>query len=109
MVFVGDLLAQRREYVERRLGELEACLGGAERIAGDKACVYLTGSFGRGEASEHSDLDVFIVGRGSDERPSLSRLDQICVKADLIHAARVVVSSRSRAMASTCSITPCAS
>ena len=46
MVFVGDLLAQRREYVERRLGELEACLGGAERIAGDKACVYLTGCSG---------------------------------------------------------------
>lgn len=70
---MGELLEQRREYVERRLSALVSHLDEAERLAGDKACVYLTGSFGRGEASEHSDLDVFIVGRGTDERPALRR------------------------------------
>ncbi len=48
----------------------------------------MTGSFGRGEASTHSDLDLFIVGQGSLEAPTLSRLNQILVKADLIEANR---------------------
>jgi hypothetical protein len=57
--------------------------------------VYATGSFGRREASEFSDLDLFIVGKnriGSDgtatDDRELTRLDEICVKADLIQAAR---------------------
>lgn len=47
---------------------------------------YLTGSFARGEASEHSDLDLFIVGRDVGER--LNPLDAICMKADLIRVTR---------------------
>ena len=85
---MGDLLEQRRQYVDARLSDLGRLLADAERLAGDKACVYLTGSFGRGEASAFSDLDVFIVGRGSDDRPELRRLDQICLKAELIDATR---------------------
>jgi predicted nucleotidyltransferase len=86
---VGEVLADRRREVDRRLVELRSRLDRAEEIATDKACVYLTGSFGRGEASEHSDLDVFIVGRDlPDGRPALSRLEQICLKAELIHATR---------------------
>jgi hypothetical protein len=60
-----------------------------------KACVYATGSFGRCEASGHSDLDVFIAGRndgkaGPDgkEGSLLTRLDEICIKADLIEVIR---------------------
>ena len=85
---MGDELERRRRYVGSRLTKLRSHLREAERIAGDDACVYLTGSFGRGEACEHSDLDLFIVGRDSDDHPALSRLDQICLKAELIHAAR---------------------
>jgi hypothetical protein len=86
---MGDLLGSRRAETDARLDTLRGKLGGCvERLAG-KACVYLTGSFGRGEASAHSDLDLFIAGRVDDsEKPLLSRLDQICVKADLIEAAR---------------------
>ena len=64
-------------------------------MASGKACVYMTGSFGRGEASKYSDLDLFIVGRGNgkptrDGKPGseLSRLDEICIKADLIEVTR---------------------
>ena len=61
---------------------------------------YATGSFGRCEASEHSDLDLFIAGKsekiargdGSGEdfgqRNLLNHLDEICVQAELIQAAR---------------------
>lgn len=60
-----------------------------------KACVYATGSFGRREAGPHSDLDLFMVGK-RDGRPGregiegslLKRLDEICIKADLIEATR---------------------
>jgi predicted nucleotidyltransferase len=67
----------------------------ADRIARGKACVYATGSFGRGEASKHSDLDLFILGRGDGkpgldgkEGSALSRLDEILVKAELIEVTR---------------------
>jgi hypothetical protein len=63
-------------------------LARAAQLCGETACVYMTGSFGRGEASKHSDLDLFIVGQGTPEVPSLSRLNQILVKADLIEATK---------------------
>ena len=62
-----------------------------------KACVYLTGSFGRQEASSHSDLDLFIVGKSDSSsnheakgKSLLSSLDAICLKADLIQASRAM-------------------
>jgi hypothetical protein len=67
----------------------------AADLADGKACVYATGSFGRCEASRHSDLDLFILGKGDGkagpdgvEGSLLKRLDEICIKADLIEATR---------------------
>lgn len=90
------ILVGRREQARRRLVELHDRLAAAEKVAGERACVYVTGSFGREEASQHSDLDLFIVGRTDDpqgqatKRRALSRLDEICVKADLIEATRAM-------------------
>lgn len=88
-------LADRRAQTEGRLAELKEHLKDAEAIATGKACVYATGSFGRCEASLHSDLDLFIVGKsdgkarpGGKEGSLLRRLDEICVKADLIQVTR---------------------
>ncbi len=83
---MGDLIDQRRLATERRINELRESLVDAERLCGDKACVYVTGSFARGEASIHSDLDLFIVGLCKGGRRQLSRLDEICIKADLIES-----------------------
>jgi len=89
---MGELLEGRRDSSGARLDALRAELGGAATRLANKACVYLTGSFGRGEAGSNSDLDVFIVGlSASATEPALSRLDQICVKADLVHATRKLV------------------
>lgn len=88
---MGEILNARRASSDERLQKLEAALTNAAELAAGKACVYVTGSFGRGEASEHSDLDLFIVASGGADgasRGSLSRLDEICIKADLIRAAR---------------------
>jgi predicted nucleotidyltransferase len=56
-----ELLQQRRTRTAQRVTELRQWLmaAGAERLTGNTACVYATGSVGRGEASEHSDLDIF--------------------------------------------------
>lgn len=78
-------LADRRREAKSRIERLRAELAGTEKRSEGKACVYATGSFGREEASVHSDLDVFIVGKVDDEKKSLlKRLDEICIKADLI-------------------------
>src|SRR5260370_1693906 len=85
---VNELLKKRRDGTTTRIGELRQNLGEAETRCGDSASVYATGSFARGEASQHSDLDLFIAGQGTPEKPALSRLDEILVKADLIEATR---------------------
>ena len=88
-------LFDRRSQTQERLRVLQDKLRSAEEISADKACVYATGSFGRGEASKHSDLDLFIVGKrngkpGPDgkEGSLLKRLDEILLKADLIQVTR---------------------
>src|SRR5271166_963726 len=86
---------RRRAFTEDKVRALRELLVDSEDRVRDKACVYATGSFGRGEASTHSDLDLFIVGRrngrpGPDgkEGSQLKRLDEILIKADLIQAVR---------------------
>ena len=63
-------LSDRRLQTANRIKTLRDKLSQAEEIASGKACVYATGSFGRCEASSHSDLDLFIVSRMSDEKPN---------------------------------------
>ena len=88
-------LSERRSQTADRIKDLRARLTDAETMASGRACVYMTGSFGRGEASRHSDLDLFIVGKANGRltrvgKPGseLSRLDEICIKADLIEVTR---------------------
>lgn len=86
---------RRRVFTVKRIEELRLALKEADAIAAGKACVYATGSYGRCEASEFSDLDIFIVGKNNGrQRPDgkegsqLSQLDEICIKADLIEISR---------------------
>jgi predicted nucleotidyltransferase len=83
-------LDSRRRYSLDRQKVLESALSDAAEIARGKACVYVTGSFGRGEACSHSDLDLFIVGQTdpATDRRLLTNLDEICLKAELIRAVR---------------------
>jgi hypothetical protein len=89
-------LARRRDYSRARIDDLRSGLVNAGKIAVGKACVYATGSFGRCEASEFSDLDLFIAGKyelgqrpegdahGSIVKNLLNHLEEICVQAELI-------------------------
>lgn len=82
-------LADRRIDTKARIATLRNELQETAARCADRACVYATGSFGRGEASKHSDLDLFIVGKVDDQGERLlKRLDEICIKADLIEVTR---------------------
>jgi predicted nucleotidyltransferase len=85
---VDTLLEQRRKETAGRIEELRQRLTIAEKLCGNRACVYATGSFSRGEANQYSDLDLFISGQGTAENRELSRLDEILIKADLIKATK---------------------
>jgi predicted nucleotidyltransferase len=85
---MGALLEQRRRETADRIGRLRNDLTSAKTLCDNHGCVYATGSFARGEASSHSDLDLFIVSQGLPERPSIRGLEQILIKADLIEATR---------------------
>src|SRR5437870_3537269 len=85
---VGDLIKSRRIQTEKRFAQIKKLLRAAGRTARGKGCVYATGSFGRGEASQYSDLDLFIVGRTVNNKRALIRLDEICITADLVRATR---------------------
>lgn len=84
-------LFNRRVQTISRIQELKDKLKTADDLASDKACVYVTGSFGRKEAGPHSDLDLFIVGKSDDKgRSLLGGLDEIYIKAELIKATRAL-------------------
>lgn len=94
MIYIED----RRNKTLARFAELQSHLKRAGEIVADKACVYATGSFGRLEAGDQSDLDVFIVSKTAEiERDDkklmvnqLSNLDTILVKAELIKSINIL-------------------
>lgn len=85
-VELTDALRQRREFSENRLKDVRRVLEelDAPRVLGGGGTVYATGSMARGDASEHSDLDVFILSKISEDDPELTNLDAIVLKAKLI-------------------------
>lgn len=85
---LGTLLEERRAKTTERIKELQDKLTIAKGFCTDEVCVYATGSFARGEASAFSDLDLFIVGEGTPEKPALDPLNEILIKADLIDVIR---------------------
>lgn len=60
---------ERAAYSEMKLEELTEILqrqlgDDAEKVLGENTCIYVVGSLGRGEMSEHSDVDSFVARVG---------------------------------------------
>lgn len=80
-----SILENRAIYCDARIGELRAAISKRADIPRlDDLCVYVTGSFGRGEASPHSDLDLFFLNRGTGSKDGLTNRDKALLFADLI-------------------------
>lgn len=88
MAYLDERIAKTSGKIE----ELKSCLTNAKKHLGEAACVYATGSFGRLESGDNSDLDLFIVSKTGDvngiKTSLLRNLDAIIIKADLISALR---------------------
>jgi hypothetical protein len=81
-------LAERKSATEERFERIRQRLQPVEHLVGSFATVYGTGSFGRSEASEHSDLDAFILTAVDDhQRPVLTSVDTIRLQGALVDAA----------------------
>ena len=72
-------VAEFRDRVAAAVPELESC---------ENLCIYTTGSFGRREAGEHSDLDLFFVQDGEIE--AIGGRKETLIKADLIRLCRTL-------------------
>ena len=78
----AEFSRSRLELIRDRITKLDV-LSELPRL-----CIYVTGSFGRLEASEHSDLDVFFIHEGSCVRDAVPRIRKTLLDADLIRAAQ---------------------
>jgi hypothetical protein len=85
-VNLPSVFENREEYSVQRLDELRMALRATNDAEPAGACLYVTGSYGRLEATEHSDLDLFIVD-GVRTAP-LGRIKSWLMRADIVRVAR---------------------
>lgn len=80
-----NLLDSRRDFSESKMHELASQLNNLTKLHElPGLCVYATGSFARGEASEHSDIDLFFLHRGTEDESPVTRLDELALFAEII-------------------------
>ena len=85
----SGLLANRKRYSTERLGSIRDRIERIEELeALPSLCIYVTGSYGRLEASESSDLDIFFIHQGSSASDSIPRIHKTLLDAKLIQLAR---------------------
>lgn len=87
------LLDQRKKHTNERLKEFKNHLDKEldhvfKAGAPPDISIYVTGSYGRSEAGEHSDLDLFLLYYSSKDNAELSRLNEILLQAAVINALR---------------------
>lgn len=79
----------RVEYSRGRIAELGSRLEPVERLLSDEPlCIYATGSYGRLEAGEESDIDIFFLYDGHPLVQRLPNLTLIQLSACLIEATK---------------------
>jgi predicted nucleotidyltransferase len=84
-----ETLKSRKVYSEGRLDALTSSLAKLESLEDvNNLCIYATGSYGRLEASEHSDLDLFFVQTSDNALISVGRIESTLFDADVIRLTR---------------------
>lgn len=77
-----------QEYSLRRLEHLGKALDAASLLDGHPLCVYVTGSYGRLEAWQESDIDPFFLYDGADETERFPWTSFVRLSARLIDKAK---------------------
>ena len=85
----SNLIDERKLWSEGTIEEFRQIVRDLDQVTEhDDLCIYVTGSFGRLEASEYSDLDLFFIKGYGSSREDMSRIDEILMNAALITACR---------------------
>ncbi len=81
-------IKQHIEYSKVRLNVFRKEIGTIDELSKNSLCIYATGSFGRHEASENSDLDLFFLD-AEEEKPT-SNIDKTLINAAVIKTCRAM-------------------
>ncbi len=83
MTLITATLQKHIDFSRARLKDLEDRVKDIKALKGtNDLCIYVTGSFGRLEATQHSDLDLFFISQ--TEKVPVSKLTKTLIDADLI-------------------------
>ena len=81
----SELVEQRRQWSQAKIDTLGETLSALPEVSKHTdLCIYVTGSFGRLEASEHSDLDLFFINRINVGDSDMPRIQKTLMDASLI-------------------------
>jgi len=82
-------LQRRASYVDERMAALRQRIANiAELQEVSDLCLYITGSYGRFEASVHSDLDIFFMHKGAQHEAAVLPVQKTLIDAALIRTCR---------------------
>lgn len=84
-----DVLKERKGICEEKLNKLRNRIESDVPLLNEISdlCIYVTGSYGRHEANEHSDLDLFFVREGCQEENELPYVQKIKIVSDVVRVA----------------------
>ncbi|MDP8240146.1 MAG: nucleotidyltransferase domain-containing protein [Candidatus Hatepunaea meridiana] len=84
-----DIIEERKTNCHSKIVEIKEQISVFETISNlSSLSIYVTGSYGRLEASEHSDLDVFFIHEGSEKNDRVSNIEKTLLDAELIKMCR---------------------
>lgn len=79
-------ILENKIFSETRLSMLSQAFKEIEELKNNNLCVYTTGSYGRLEASQNSDVDLFFID--TDEYIPTTGIDRILINAEIIKICR---------------------
>lgn len=80
-------IQKKSEFSIEKLGEFKEKLKSSQELQNrNNLCIYVTGSYGRYEAAEQSDLDLFFLYE--NDKNDFSRIDKTLIDAHIIQCAR---------------------
>ena len=88
---LNSTLKTRKEFSLKRLKLIETKINKIVELRKYKnLCIYITGSYGRHEATKYSDLDIFFISFGKNSTSPISRLSKTLIDAEFIKIAKAM-------------------
>ena len=83
-------LDKRRDFAKERLDILRVKINEISELKDRTSdlCIYASGSYGRLEASKHSDIDLFFLHVGSKSKNKISEIQKTLIDSELIRITR---------------------